>query len=390
MNTQKLLITSLVLGAVFAIPAIVLSQADQSKAQAHRDASIKRMQQRAAEIESEMKEAEQAHAQALGEEAFNLFGQIDQTFLQMKKAYQQQVIELNLRMQRKWEQVESAGIEDRASIDATLELLEKDWDRTFDRLTKAHESHLKQLGDSLAKLQGELSKATGRAKAELEASNFEAVARWERGYDFVLALNQTYVMIVNDQLRSQQKKLLENPADQDLAKRITKIRTRHANVQKRFRQRLVSHIEHLDQELETRQAQLKATDVWDTRREIMAMADKLYTRTDTLFEMLQASYRDVYQAYASEMILLPSYDEQVEELAASIKETMSTLSDSYHQRVKFIDQQIADLDARIKKGASVDEQATWKAKMTDLRLLARALEIKAAALTDPPMRTVRR
>lgn len=390
MNIQKLLVASLMVTTALAIPTTLFSQEDELKAQAHRDASIKRMQQRVSEIESEVKEAELSHAQALGEEAFNLYGQIDQTFLRMKTAYQQQVIELNLRMQRKWEQVESAGVEDRDSIDQALQQLERDWDRTFDRLTKAHESHLKQLGESLAKLQGEFSDAAGRAKAELEASNFEAVARWEKSHDLVLAINRTYIQIVNDQLRWQQKEVARNPDDQKVIQRIAKTRIRHSSIQERFQRRLSSHVHHLEKELETRLAQLKATRIWDTRREIMTMVDSLYERTHATFEMLEASYLDVNQAYMSEMKSLTSTDERVDELAASIKETQSVLSKSYLARVEFIGLQIIDFEARIEKGSSSEEQAAWKARMTDLRLLSRNLKTKAKELTEPPVRTVRR
>ena len=389
MNIKTTIALTLFLNVILALPPIALSQQDDVKAQAHRDASIKRMQARVTEIESEMKVAEFAHAQALGEEAFNLYGQIDQTFLQMKNAYQQQVIQLNQRMQRKWERVESDGETDRDAINDALTQLEKDWERTFERLTVAHKSHLDQLKDSLAKLQGEFSEAVGRAKAELQASNFEAIARWEEGHELFLALNKTYVQIVASQLDWQQQELARNSSDKDMADRLAKTRIRFANIQGRFQRRLTSHINHLDEELTTRLAQLSVTQVWAARREIMEMVDELYTRKHTTFETLQTSYQDSVNAFSDEAKSLAASDDRAAKLKTNIKATNSKLGDSFLTRVEFIADQIGDYESRISVGASMEETATWTAKITDLRLLSRTLKTKATQLVEP-IRTVRR
>lgn len=390
MNIQKFFVISLALLITLSVPASASCQEDVTKAQSHRDASIHRMQKRVAEIESEMKDAETSHAQALGEEAFNLFGQIDQTFLQMKNAYQQQVIVLNERMQRKWEEVESTELGDREAINDALLELEKDWDKTFERLTKAHKSHLDQLNDRLAKLNGEFSTAAGKAQAELEASNFEAKSRWEEGHELFLAINRTYVKIVEGQLGWQQDEAARNPADTSMAQRLVKTRVRYANTQKRFRRRLAGHLEHLDEELSIRLKQLSATNVWDTRREIMSMVDGLYARKHVTFEHLQSSYRETASAIAAEMREVKSDSERYAQLTENIKTTKSDLSGSYLARIDFIAAQISDLESRIKIGASVEEKAKWTAKMTNLRLLSRSLKVKSIELVVPPVRTVHR
>ena len=85
-----------------------------------------------------------------------------------------------------------------ATEPGTLELLQNDWDKVYQRLTKTHDEHLVQLTESLSKLRGRFSEIASRAKSDLEASQFESLARWEKTHEIFLTVNETYAKIVGD------------------------------------------------------------------------------------------------------------------------------------------------------------------------------------------------
>lgn len=383
MNLRFVLLTAAALSLVFVCP--LQAQVDSNAE------SIDKMKQRIEQIEKEMQDVDTGLAQELGEEAFSLFGQIDQTFFQLKSTYQQQVIELNRRMQRKWEKIESAKSEDRDEIARQLVQLEKDWDRTYDRLTEIHDEHFQQLKDSLAKVRGEFSEVAGKAQSELEASNFEARSRWEKGHEIFLRVNKTYVGIVGDQLQWLERYTKENPGDIKSASELAETRHRYAALQKRLQKRIAGHIGHLEDELETRLAQLEVTRVWEPRRIIYKSIDELYERTQSTFESLQSCMRDSLSVFVSEQDDATTSKKRKDELGISIRQTATTLKSSYLARMKFIDAECDELDRRIAGSAKAEEKATWNAKVTELRLLANNLRQQAADLNAVQQpRTARR
>lgn len=352
--------------------------------------SIDKMRQRIIQIEDRMKEVDGELAQQLGEEAFGLFGQLDQTYLQLKTSYQQQVIQLNQRMQRKWEQIESARKGDREVIRKQLKKLEKEWDQTFNQLTKIHDDHLSQLKDELAKVRGKFSEVAGKAQEQLEASNFEALSRWERGHEIFLAANKTYVVIVGNQLQWLEGQMQENP-DEETEAKLKEVRNRYATLQSRIQKRLVRHVGHLKEELETRQAQLKVTQLWESRRVIYGLIDDLYQRTQSTYEHVQTCMRDSVEAFHAEEANTPTGSSRKKELGANIVATEASLKNSYLERATFSEAECTELEQRIAGSANAEEKATWTAQVTDLKLLAKDLRQKAFDLEpNRPSRTARR
>jgi len=350
------------------------------------DDSIKRMQDRIEKIEEQMKDVDLVQAQTLGEEAFGLYSQIDQTFLQLKTAYQQQVVQLNQRMQKKWEQIEQANEHDRSEIANQLTQLERDWDRTFERLTNVHDDHLQQLKDSLNKVRGEFSEVAGRAQAELEASNFEARARWEQGHELFLAVNKTYVQILGDQLKWLELKRSENPNDDELKSKLTSVRNRYAALQDRLQQRLTTHIEHLQEESKTRTAQLSVTTSWNAKREMFKAIDDLYQRANEMLELTQSSYQESLAAFESQLGDSAISSQNETELVNTIKAIQLRLKECYLCRIAFVESECAGLELRTTQSSNAEEKSTWTARATNLRLLARELATKTKEIEAAPLR----
>lgn len=338
--------------------------------------SIARMQSRVAEIEKEMKEGEREKVSLLGDEVVGLMGDIDDTYLQIKTSYEKQVIQLNQQMQRKWSEIESAETFDRKKVNQQLAKLEEEWDLTFERLTEVHDSHLEELKTSLAKVRGEFSGIAGKAQAELESSSFEAVARWEKGHELFLALNKTYVKIMATQLDWLDTKVKKTPDDTDLLAKRNEVRDRYYKIQEKLQKRLTSHIKHLEHELQVRVAQLDMLKVWDARRTIFAFVDDLYERADKTWENLEDSMLSMISTCEIEV-----EEDLSENRSANAQVKIVTLKgalkSNYLQRSAYVEEVCMELEERIAGSANAYEKAEWTARVTDLRLLIRELDVKA-------------
>lgn len=370
---MKYLNTAIVCLTLFAVSASPVVGQDEF---VEKSKSIARMQKRVAEIESEMEKGGREKASLLGDEVFGLMGQIDSAYTQIKSSYEQQVIQLNQQMQRKWSEIEAGETFDRKKVNQQLAELEEKWDRTFERLTEVHDSHLDELKQSLAKVRGEFSSIAGKAQAELESSSFEAVARWEKGHELFLALNKTYAKIIATQLDWLDKKVAKTPDDSDLLAKRNEVRDRYYTIQEKLQKRLTSHIKHIEHELQTRVAQLNSTKVWKARRSIFDSIDDLYERADTTWENLEDSMLSTMKICQTESEETAS-DSRSTEAQTRIVSLKGDLKSSYFRRSAYVEEVCLELEERIAGSANVEEKAEWMARVTDLRLLIRELDVKA-------------
>ena len=242
---RSFVIPALAAVLAFGVCRTAFAQQAEVQQQEQRKSSIKKMQTRIAEIEKEMKSAATQRSQELGNEAFELFGQIDQTYLQLRNVYQQQMIQLNERVRQTWLELENAQGLARETTDKKLETLEKDWERSYQRLTESHDRHLAQLKDGLSKLRGEFSAAASQAQAELESSHFESIADWEKAHELVLDVNRAYVEIVGNQLSGLESLHKNVPDSKDIQNRLQRTSSRYLKAQKRLQSRIESHLAHL-------------------------------------------------------------------------------------------------------------------------------------------------
>ncbi len=381
---EKISLLSVAIVALLMVCTLATGQEEEVKQQEQRTASIERMQKRIAEIEEQVKSASLERAQELGEEAFGLFGEIDQTFLQMKDNYQQQVSLLNDRMRQMWENVENSDGETRESIDKKLEMLQTDWDRVFNHLTQTHDSHLQQLKESLVKLRGEFSKSASRAQAELETSHFDAMVRWEQAHEIFLKISQTFTKAVGDQLASAKARIRDNPDVKEFAERLDRVRTRYWSNQNRLQQRYLSHLDHLREELALRQLQHSVTTARDEKQKIRSQLEHLNNRTQTTYDDLQTSFGETVATLETAVNDLTAklktaagterekLEEQVAALASQLSVTKKSLVASYQSRLEFTQSQVDELGKWI---SDADEEAgkRYEAKLESLRALANRL-----------------
>jgi len=398
---NKKYLLSFILTFAVGITVSAFGQEEELKKQEQQAASIEKMQQRIAEIEKEMKEGEFKRTQALGEEAFGLIGQIDETYLQMKESYQQQVIQLNSRMRQVWEKIENSEGATRESLDNKLQLLQSDWDRVYQRLTRTHDQHLDQLKDGIRKLRNEFSTAAGRAEEELETSHFESMARWEQTHEVFLNVNQTYAQIVGDTLVHLKKRLREEPGNRELADRLEKVKDRYFTVQRRLQTRYRSHLGHLDDELAIRMIQLEATEEGKSKLQIEQLLEQLRDRKNETFKNLQVSYRETISASESVLSEMNSrlntttgrakenLEDQLAELQSEIAESKSSLQKSYSGQISFIEKQIEHLTNRL-SGADEETKQLISTRMNDLRSNVETLTKNSDALKAKADEKVRR
>ena len=292
MNFKRLstaLLTATTFFLVLGNTAFVWAQQQEMELREKREAAIETFQARLAEIEKELTTAETKRSQALGEEAFQLIGKIDQTYVQLKDMYQRQVIQLNKQVQQTWRQLEIVEGETPGSLEKKLDSLESDWEQAYQRLTQNHERHLKQMGESIAKLRSELSAIGSDAQAELATSHFEAVARWEEAHEIFLSMNEAYVDMVDEQLSRLRKKKLADASNSQLEQNLERVRGRYLAAHTRLRDRLKSHLTHLDDEYDVRKSPLTmATE--ESKKLIREKLHQLSQRKHKTYEKLQTSY----------------------------------------------------------------------------------------------------
>ena len=395
MNDQlfKKLLVSIFMILVWGGWALAAGQEEEVRSQDQRIASIEKMKNRIAAIESEIREAEIDRANALGDEAFELFGQIDETYMEMKNGYKQQVILLNDRMRRMWEKLENDETESRESLDKKLANLQSEWDRVFAHLTATHDWHLDQLKDSLAKLRGEFSAAAGQAKSELETSQFESLARWEQTHEILLKISQTYAKMVGDQLAYVQQRVKEKPEIEELRERLGQVRDRYILLQTRLQQRYWAHVDHLVDELDIRKLQLAATSGWDQERRARRMVEDLWHRLDTTFKDLRGSYEGTVAAIESAYAKMQeeaqnnsgrakeALEEKLSSYQAELARMQESLQKSYTRQIDILNDEIDERNKWL-SSSSVAEKARFQAKITSLQGLKEDLQRQASAMNS--------
>lgn len=375
--------------AILTLPPgnFLMGQEAEIRWQEQRTASIEKMRKRIAEIEKEVKSAGVERAQELGEEAFGLFGEIDQTYLQMIDSYQQQVVLLNERMRQMWENVERKEGESRESIDRKLALIQSDWDRVYQQLTQTHDRHLEQLKNSIAKLRGEFSESALLAERELETGHFESLVRWEQAHEIFLKISQTFAKTIGDQLAYVQDRVRDNPDIPELNERLERVRTRFRLSQKRLQQRYLSHVDHLAEELAIRQLQYGASNDSKDKQRIRYQLEHLCSRTHSTYQDLQDSYRETIAALTSISNETKSklksatnrerevLEERVADLQSEVRQLNDALISSDRARISFIRREVAEL-ANWTSEVTEEEKNRLEAKTKSLNALAESLRAK--------------
>lgn len=382
-----LLVTVFVLSSVVA-PAN--AQEAELKKEQQRAASIASMVERMSRIEREIKAAETERAQELGDEAFRLFGQIDDTYLQLKASYQQQVLELNQLMQQLWEQTEDSDDLGREALDEKLNGLEANWDSLYERLTQTHDQHLRRMQSRIAKLRGELSLAGNQAEEELESSRFETMARWEKAHELFLAANQTYARAIGRRITALRDEASKQPDDSSSETRLRSTRNRYWIVQSRLQSRYQGHLGHLDREIEVRERLLPVVSGLEPQREALNQLKQLYRRKHETYENMQTSYRETEAALkvaitdlqdASFSSQQTPVNKQLANLRSQLVNSRLALHASYYDRLDCIDRQLKQWDEALAIPHVVDKQ-TLQQETSKLLKMKATLDEKVKALYE--------